>query len=204
MTKVYFIRHAEAAGNIEGRFQGHYDSELTKSGYAQLDRLAERFRNVSFDKIYCSPLKRTRLTAEAANRFHGAKIECDERIIEIDCGNWENKSFAELNEEYPGFRELFDDETYKFKADGGESAEQVYNRMIAAVTDIVSRNAGKTLVIVSHGMALRTYICSIKTHELSRIGELSWLGNTAVTYVEYDDELNAEIKYFNDTSHLEG
>ena len=101
VTRVYLIRHAEAMGNINETFQGRTDENITEKGYKQLAELSKRFKEISIDKIYSSPLIRTRETAKAVNKHHGIDIIYDERLIEINGGVWEGKSWADLPTLYP-------------------------------------------------------------------------------------------------------
>ena len=71
VTKLYLIRHCEALGNINDTFQGSIDEDITDKGQRQLDKLAERCKNIPFDVIYSSPLIRAVKTAQAADRYHG-------------------------------------------------------------------------------------------------------------------------------------
>ncbi|MDE6747219.1 MAG: histidine phosphatase family protein, partial [Oscillospiraceae bacterium] len=101
MLRIYFVRHAEAMGNVQEFFQGRTDCEISERGAKQLEYLAEWFKDVPIERIYSSPLKRTISTAEAVNRHHGLPIIEDERLIEIDGGVWEGKPWAELPVLYP-------------------------------------------------------------------------------------------------------
>ena len=66
MTRIILVRHCEAAGNLNRRFQGHTDAEVTENGKKQLELLALRMRNVKIDYLYSSPLKRAVSEAYAA------------------------------------------------------------------------------------------------------------------------------------------
>ena len=70
MVTVYFVRHCAAQGNVDGKFQGRIDCDITDLGRKQLDLLAVRLRNVPFAAVHTSPLVRARKTAEAVPRYH--------------------------------------------------------------------------------------------------------------------------------------
>lgn len=74
LTTIYLVRHCEAMGNINRIFQGHTDEEISDNGRLQLEKLAERFRDIHLDALYSSPLKRAYRTAEAVNRYHQLPI----------------------------------------------------------------------------------------------------------------------------------
>ena len=83
MTRIILVRHCEAAGNLNRRFQGHTDAEVTENGKKQLELLALRMRNVKIDYLYSSPLKRAYATAEAINQFHHLPIYVEADLMEI-------------------------------------------------------------------------------------------------------------------------
>ena len=64
VTKIYLIRHCQSMGNVQHRFQGRFDAEVSPDGAKQLELLGLRFRNQPIDAIYTSPLQRARATAE--------------------------------------------------------------------------------------------------------------------------------------------
>lgn len=88
-TVVYLIRHAEAEGNFIRRFHGITDSNVTEKGKLQAQKLAERLKNVHFDVIYSSPLKRAFYTASKIAEGRDIKIIVREDLIEINGGEWE-------------------------------------------------------------------------------------------------------------------
>ena len=63
VTKIYLIRHCQSMGNVQHRFQGRFDAEVSPDGAKQLELLGLRFRNQPIDAIYTSPLQRARATA---------------------------------------------------------------------------------------------------------------------------------------------
>ena len=74
MTKVIFVRHAEAEGNVNRNFHGHYDSLLTENGRKQLELVAQRLKNEPIDVIYSSDLTRTFETAMSIAQGRGLEV----------------------------------------------------------------------------------------------------------------------------------
>ena len=202
MTTVYIVRHAEAVGNSEFRFNGITDTDITEKGEHQLDSLAERFRSVSFDRIYSSPLIRTRKTADAVNRFHGLDIIIDNDIIEINGGSWEGRKMDEVGKESPELVMMWVKDPLNFKAPDGESMRDVFARVSSALKRLAAENQGKTIVVVSHGCAIKNMLCYASTGDMSEIGKPDIAENTAVSKVIFDDALNASVEFSNDSSHL--
>ncbi|MGN0609235.1 MAG: histidine phosphatase family protein [Oscillospiraceae bacterium] len=202
MTRIYFVRHAEAMGNVREFFQGRIDCDISEKGAKQLEKLAERFKTVDYDVIYSSPLIRTMKTAEAVNSRLKLPIIKDERLIEINGGVWEGRKWTEIAEKYPKEHDTWKNNMKAFEIEDGETMTEVYERMKAAVTDIADKNRGKTVVIVSHGCALRNYLSFAEFGSPDGLSEVGWSDNTAVSLIEYDDDLTPTIIYKNDSSHL--
>ena len=95
-TRILLVRHCEAEGNTNGRFQGSSDCGISGNGEKQLELLALRLRNIRIDAMYSSPLKRAWLTAEAVNRYHHLPIHAEKRLQEIDGGDYEGLLWADL------------------------------------------------------------------------------------------------------------
>ncbi len=203
MVKIYLIRHVKAEGNVKGFIQGRVDTQVMGEGLLQLDALAERFRSIPIEAVYTSPLKRAVSTAEAVNRYHSLPIIRDEGIIEIDFGKMEGCSKDELYTRFPVESEIWDNCINKFAAPDGESSGQVYDRMSAAMNRIAGENIGKTIAVVSHGMAIKAYLNFAAGIKWENYEDPGWSDNSAVSLIEYDDELRPHIIFKNDSSHLQ-
>jgi broad specificity phosphatase PhoE len=202
MTTIYLVRHAEAEGNISRVFQGRTDCDLTENGYKQLKAVAERFKNKKLDAIYSSPLKRTMETAKAVNFYHNLEIIKVDGLMEINGGLFEGQKWDELPTLFPEAYDLWANKHYAFEIEQGESMRQVYDRMKDAILKIVSENKDKTIAIVSHGCAIRTFLCYANRLEFEELDTLDWSENTGVCKLTFDDELNPSVIYQNDASHL--
>lgn len=202
MVTLYLIRHCEARGNIDREFQGRFDSDISENGRRQLDALANRFRDIPLEGIYSSPLRRARLTAEAVNRFHQLPIVFDDRLKEIDGGQWEQKPWAKLPELFPECSERWAKTPHTFEAPGGESMQTVYRRMKDALLDIAGANEGKTVAVASHGCAIRNALCWALTGDPEKLAEIPWCDNTAVSLLTFLDG-KVHVEYYNDNSHLD-
>ena len=202
MVKAYLVRHAEAQGNVREFFQGHIDTEVSEKGRKQLECLAERFKDIDFDRIYSSPLKRTVSTAEAVNRYHGKEIIYDSGLVEINGGVWEGVKWADLPVKFPAEYDLWVNRMYDFSVENGEKMTDVFERMKKTVGRIVRENEGKTIVIVSHGCALRNFLSYAEFDDITRLADVGWSDNTAVSEIKFDSDLKPTIVYKNDSGHL--
>ena len=202
MTKLILVRHCEAEGNTKGVLQGRTDCDVSGNGEAQMELVALRLRNEPFAALYSSPLKRAYKTAQAINKYHRLPVRIDARLSEIDVGSWEGRSWAEIEAENPPMLKIWNESPGEFQAGGGESMRDVYDRMWAAGLDIVRANPGKTVCAVSHGCAIRNFLCRALGRPVSELNSVGRSDNTAVSVVEFDDALTPHVVRINDASHI--
>lgn len=203
MTKVYLIRHCQASGNLTNRFQGHINGTVTELGLHQLACLEQKFRSIHVNKIYSSPLDRAYMTAEAVGRGCGIDdITVDEEIIEICGGNLEGKTPEEMVQIDPVQSKNWFNAFHLFSPVGGESTAEVYDRMYKAFVRIVAENEGKTVVVVTHGCAIRCLLCALKGIPLEQSDSVGWVENTGVCVVDCDGG-DYKMAVENDISHYD-
>lgn len=201
MTTIYLIRHCETKGNQQRLFQGRIDMDISEAGEQQLAQLAERFRNITIDKLYSSPLLRAQRTAMAVAKFQPMDIELDERLIEINGGCWEGRSWNDMPIFDPEQSRRWLEEPWNFGTEDGEPMREVYDRMKNAVLDIAAKNDGKRVAIVSHGCAIRNAMCFAKGWPIEQLHQVPWCDNTGICVLNVEDG-RVEVITENDHSHL--
>ena len=202
VTRIYLVRHAEAEGNASEFFQGCTQTQLTDKGRKQLAYLSQRFGEIPLDAVYTSPYLRARQTAEAVNRNHNLPIHEEDALHEINGGDWEGKPWSVLPEAYPTEYGLWTGEMWRFQAPGGESMADVWHRMTEAVSRIAKAHLGQTVAVVSHGCAIRNFLCFVELCDAEHLADVGWADNTAVSLVEYDTDTGWKLIFKNDASHL--
>jgi probable phosphoglycerate mutase len=144
VTTILLARHGETDWNRDGRFQGWADPGLNDDGRAQARALADRLRDVPFDAVYSSDLRRAHETAVIVAEPHDVPVIADPGLREIDVGSWSGLTRAEIEERFPG-AEHHD----------GETREEHLGRVVAAVERIARAHTGERILVVSHGGSLR-------------------------------------------------
>lgn len=202
VTTLYLIRHCQSMGNIQRRFQGRFDAEVSPDGVKQLALLGLRFRNEPIDAIYTSPLKRARATAEAIAQYHPElEIKEEPGLIELDCGDMENLLLTEVAERFPQVARDWDQSPDLCQFPGGESMAQVYERANRALDRIIQDHAGERVVVTTHGGVLRNLFARVAYGELKGIRRSEVFGNTGVSTLAAEDGVLRWEKV-NDLSHL--
>jgi broad specificity phosphatase PhoE len=147
VAELILVRHGETDWNRDRRYQGHADPPLNDAGRAQARELAASLQPMELDAIYTSDLRRAAETAEIIGTGRDIPVRREPGLREIDVGSWSGLTRAEIEERFPG-AEHHD----------GESPEAMRERVVSTVTAIASRHDGQSLLIVSHGGALRALL----------------------------------------------
>ena len=202
MTEIYMVRHCEAMGNVKRLFQGSSDFDISEIGAKQLEYLKNRFKNIKLDKVYTSPLIRARKTALAVIGDRDLKPIDEKGLIELDGGIVEGKPFIETFNSIPGLADTWDNHPEDFAPEGGEKMRDAYERIWNTVKKIAAENKGKAVACTTHGGVTRCPLCRLLKGDIKKLSEMPWSENTAVTLIRFDDSLNPEVVFYNDTTHL--
>jgi broad specificity phosphatase PhoE len=200
-TPVYLVRHAETYGNIEGRFCGHSETELTDKGIEQARQLGLRLKGQQFDAAYSSDLSRAHRTATLALEHHATPLEpvLDPGLREMHYGEWESLVGREIGKQNPDLlRDFF---RCRVPAPGGETIAQVRERTATALRRTVEAHPDQTLIIVSHGNAIMAMLAEL----LGLPHEATWsfsVANTSITRLQFSKSGRMTLTGFNDHSHL--
>lgn len=164
MTTILLARHGETDWNREGRWQGWADPPLNELGREQARALAEQLRSTLFDAVFSSDLRRARETAEIVAAPHGVPVLADPGLREIDVGSFSGLTRAEIAVRFPdGVRP------------DGETREQHAARVLEAVERIARANAGRRILLVTHGgtiRALHGHVSDEPFHPIENCGVL--------------------------------
>lgn len=188
MTRVLLVRHGNSAANQIGFWGGQVDVDLTPVGVAQAEKAAKYITDAySVDALYASTLKRAWRTAEAIGKIIHKPVTKDKRLCEICGGIWEGMRYEEIKDRFPQEFELWNRDMGKIYPPGGESVSEVQKRSFAALKEICEANVGKTVVVVTHRVVLRTLQCLWENRPINQINECEWTKNCSVTELEYDN-----------------
>lgn len=144
VMKIYFVRHGQTDANIAmkgGQSIQELDAPLNSAGEEQAEILAKQLKDVKFDFIISSPLKRSIQTAEIINKYHKLPIKIEDKVRERNAGTYINTNI---------WHDLFDfDKDIKLK--DGESLHDFYNRVYEYFNNLKQKYPEKTILVVSHG-----------------------------------------------------
>ena len=151
-TRIILVRHGETHWNREARIQGYSaNSPLTDTGIAQARAVAERLAAEGIDALYTSDAGRTLQTVEPIAAATGLAANRDAGVRERNYGIFEGRTFAEVEKVFPEAFEKYRTRDPHYTIDGGESAVQFRDRIVASLSDIARRHAGQRAAVVTHG-----------------------------------------------------
>jgi broad specificity phosphatase PhoE len=186
VTTILLARHGETDWNREGRFQGHADPPLNRTGRAQAVDLSAALMAEQLAAVYSSPLRRALETAEVLAASHGLEPVPVDDLREVDVGSWSGLTRAEVEERFPAqFARWLD---YGQGWEDGETYEEMGRRAVDALLLLAAAHDGERVLAVTHGGPIRAAFAFADgtTHaEARRLGPR--IGNTFVAELAVAD-----------------
>lgn len=151
--KLTLIRHTQVAV-LPGICYGQSDVGLAKSYPAERDRVSGLLRGAAFEKVFSSPLSRCHTLAK--DLFPGHEIVLDERLKELNFGQWEMLDWESIAQTPEG-KAWFDD-FVAVACPGGESFNDQINRVAAFLDELKGQDL-RSVAVVTHGGVVRSTNC---------------------------------------------
>lgn len=188
--EIYIIRHGKTAWNVDRLLQGGTDIELNKDGRDLAIKTGEGLKDIHFDKIYSSPLKRALETAELIRGDRDIPIETDNRLREISFGSREGERSMAVKDDPNDPFYFFFHAPEKYNPLDGESFQSVMERTKSFLTEVVEplKNEYERIMIVGHGAMNKGLMCHILNHGVEDYWSGELQKNCAFTIVELTDD----------------
>ena len=186
-------RHGESAESARGRCCGRLDVGLSARGRTQAAALAEGLAASPLAAVYSSPARRAIETGEIVAAAHGLQVIGDARLHELDFGELEGLRYDEIAQCDPAFYAAWMRDPLAVPAPGGETYDELRERVLRALDDLLERHRGETFAAVAHGGPLRVILArclSMPDDALFRIDQcygainvVDWLDGTPLVRV---------------------
>lgn len=197
MSECILVRHAQTDWNKRKVFRGRAEIELNRTGIRQAEKTSTLLADLPVEVIYTSPLKRALVTAQILIRPHPElKIKEASSLIDIDYGEWQGNLEDEVKNTQIYKDWLTSPERVKFP--GGESLEDVKNRVIPLFKEIV--RTCNLSIIVSHRVVIKVLLLYIMGLPFSSFWNVKQ-DPCGITRVEFIDN-KFIIQSLNETHHL--
>lgn len=186
-TRIYFVRHGESESNLIHQFAGSLDMPLTKRGREQAAATAAFLKDVPFTSVYSSDLQRAYDTALAVAQTQGMSVVGDQRLREIYAGDWEGRSYDDLDREFTDSYGVWRTQIGLAQCPNGESVAQLQARVDRCIQDIVRNHPNQYVCIATHATPIRVMECLWTDTPLEQMHTIPWVSNASVTIVEYHE-----------------
>ncbi len=199
-TRFVLVRHGSTIHSAAKRFSGRNDLPLNDVGQVQAAALAAReFADAS--AVVSSPLPRARATADAISARLGLPVRIDADLAELDFGEWEGLTAAQVRHRYPTQWARWDGSP-DVPPPGGESFTNLTRRVHRARDAMIAAHPDRTVVVVTHVCPIKTLICSALEAPFAAIFRMH-LDTASVSILDYFVDRPPSLRLFNDTSHLQ-
>jgi len=156
--RIYIVRHGETKSNEQGRLQGWTNDQLNDMGVLLAKETGKAMKKIRFDAVFSSSLVRAYNTAEIILRESGNNntIVIDDRVKEINMGNFEGKKFkpGECEVDPAAVKQFFIDPIATHGFPNGESVRDVMVRSQEFLKEVAKKDY-ETVLVATHGCALR-------------------------------------------------
>jgi probable phosphoglycerate mutase len=200
-TRLLLLRHGQTALSVQRRYSGRGNPELTEVGRGQAADAARYLaQKGGISAVISSPLQRAHATATAAADALGLSVAVDENLTETDFGEWEGLTFPEAAKSHPDVHGRWLRDT-SLAAPGGESFDEVGQRVQRARDRIVAEHPGATVLVVSHVTPIKTLL-RLALDAGPTILHRVHLDLASLSIAEFYPDNGASVRLVNDTSYL--
>jgi broad specificity phosphatase PhoE len=170
--RIFLVRHGESVSDVENRYGGSYDDNLTERGRSQAKKLAVRLSRKGIEVIYTSNLNRAKETAQLLGKALDRPVKPLESVRERNAyGVLTGMKKDEAAKKYPKEAELL--KSYKNTVQGGEGYETFKARILFSLENM-AKSGHQSIAIVTHGGPISCIFRELFKKELRRIGDCAF------------------------------
>lgn len=188
---IYLVRHGETEGNVTGTLMGgRLDFPLTEKGVLQAKDCGSSLEGIKFDKVFCSKNQRAIDTFELLNVFSD-EVEFMDVLKEQDYGSITGERLVDIPKEID---DLFFADPYNFKHEGGESFNELINRVSIFLDQLVDCDF-ENILVITHANVIKAIVANI--YGMRKEAMSLNVKNCSVSLYKYSD-LKFECEFFNE------
>lgn len=198
---LYLLRHGETDSSRTGTYCGWANPDLTAEGTAMASAFAEHYKTQPWQAVFVSPLRRTIATATPFCQATGLEMQIRDGLKEMAFGEWEEKSFQEVQEHYSEDYYHWMTEPAWNPPTGGETGVQVASRAAVVIAEIESQFTEGNVLVVSHKTTIRLMLCNLLGMDIGRYRDRITMPVASVSLIQFGKYGPMLVKH-GDRSHL--
>lgn len=200
MPNLILVRHGESLWNLENRFTGWVDVDLSEKGIEEARKAGEALKGIQIDYLFTSVLTRAIRTAEIALEISGHNdipVERDQALNERHYGDLQGLNKDETRAKFGDEQVKIWRRSFDVQPPGGESLKDTQARVLPYYHEHIEPKLreGKNVLIVAHGNSLRALLMMLEGLSKEEILEVNIPTGTPFMYV-LDENLNVLEKKF--------
>lgn len=198
MSRLTLLRHGESQWNLENRFTGWVDVDLSPKGEAEAERAGNLLAEIPIDVLFTSVLKRAMRTAEIACRqagYSNLPTYRDAALNERHYGDLQGLNKAETAQKYGDDQVHIWRRSYDVPPPNGESLKDTQARVEPYYREhiVPLLQQDKNVLVVAHGNSLRSLIMFVEHLSPEEILKVEIATGEPITY-ELDANLHVVSK----------
>ena len=214
MLTLVLTRHGSTPRSDPEQHLGQrLDLPLSDAGRAAARALGERLAGVPFDRVVSSALARARETTSLV--VPGFDVEIDARLSEMDYGRWEGLTYAQIDALDAAGRRRWEEDPAGIACPGGESGDQVAQRVRSLLVDLIGRadgsgglsgSVGPRVLVVAHSTTNRVLLSVALGVPIRDYRRHFMQAPANLTVLRFPGSLEdgARLLVANDVSHIRG
>jgi alpha-ribazole phosphatase/probable phosphoglycerate mutase len=202
VTRLYLVRHGQVEGFEQKRYNGQGNVALTALGRLQSERVCRRLSASRLDAVYGSDLDRSRYCAELIAATHGLEAVAEPALRELHVGDWEGRTWAELQHAYPSEWQARLADLANFQVPGGESLQAAADRIRPLIRRLLEQHRGADIALVAHGGVNRIILLDAIGAPLSQAFSIEQ-DYGCLNIIDYLRDDRAVVRLLNGTTHQE-
>ena len=187
--KLVLVRHGQSIYNLENRFTGWKDVDLTQQGIDEAIQAGKILKknNFNFDIAYTSNLIRAQETLSLILKELNSSLTpiSNEALNERDYGDLIGQNKKEAAEKFGKEQVQIWRRSYDTPPPGGESLKMTCDRTLPYFNNILKKvYNGNNIIIAAHGNSIRAIVMKIfnYTPELILKTEIGWCEPWVMTF----------------------
>lgn len=199
-TRIYLVRHGQVEGYEEKRYNGQVNVPLTREGEEQSARVCDYLAEISLEAVYSSDLDRSRYCAELIAEAHHLTSHSLPSLRELNIGDWEGRTWEELQEAYPDDWEARLQDLVNFQVPGGESLQDAADRIRPTIKKILTDHSGGDVAIIAHGGVNRIVLLDAMEAPMEQAFSIEQ-DYGCLNIIDYFENGQSVVKLLNGSAH---
>jgi broad specificity phosphatase PhoE len=202
MLYLYIVRHGETEWNKEERMQGRLNSQLTSKGREYAKLLGNRLQHTEFAQVISSPSERALETTQLIGQKRNFSIITDERIMELNLGDWQGMTLKEIQEQHCDEYDCFMNTPHCYKKEDAETFYDLQERAQDFLSIMENSPISGNVLVVTHGLFIKSLFQILEGTNVKDFWSEPTVEGTSLSIIKMD-EGKAEIVLKGDMQHVD-